>query len=151
VDLILNNGKNRTAYGIVGSHRHKGFSVYNDAHASLRQWRDEGVGSIISFTAHNHVKAALTQVHKVHGGQEVKFYSLAIGSYKTTDRYSRKMGWPRKEEQSLGAFGLIFSPEPDTPVEVYWTVEEAVNALHLKRQDKLSNNSNFRSVKSSRF
>lgn len=132
VDVTLNNGRDRTTTGFVGSHRHKGFSVYNDAHASLRQWRDEGVGSVISFTAHNHVKAALTQVHKVHGGGEVRFHSLAIGSYKETDRYSRKKGWPRKGDESMGAFGLILSPDPKEPVEVYWTIDEAVDALKRK-------------------
>jgi hypothetical protein len=113
--------------GFVGSHRHKGFSVYNDAHASLRQWRDEGVGAVVSFTAHNHVKAALSQVHKVHGGKEVLFHSLALGAYKQSDRYSRKMGWPRKGEQAIGAFGLVI--EPDGEFTVHWTVAEAVDRL----------------------
>ncbi|MBN2262505.1 MAG: hypothetical protein JW735_06310 [Prolixibacteraceae bacterium] len=130
VTLKVNNGENIVPYGFVGSHRHKGFSVYNDAHAPLRQFRDEGVGSIVSFTAHNHIKAALTQVHKVAGGDEVKFHSLALGAYKETDRYSRKMGWPRKGEQSLGAFGLIVYPGQEQ-LDVCWTIEEAVDRLAL--------------------
>ena len=126
ITLRVNGGEQ--TYGFVGSHRHKGFSVYNDAHASLRQWRDEGVGAVVSFTAHNHVKAALTQVHKVAGGKEAKFHSLALGAYKETDRYSRKMGWPRKGEDSMGAFGLILYPHEDK-LEVCWTIEDAVNRL----------------------
>lgn len=132
LDVTLDNGRDRSTTGFVGSHRHKGFSVYNDAHASLRQWRDEGVGSVVSFTAHNHVKAALTQVHKVHGGGEVRFHSLALGSYKETDRYSRKKGWARHGDESMGAFGLILDPDPAKPVEVYWTIDEAVEALKSK-------------------
>ena len=132
VDLTLNNGRDKTTTGFVGSHRHKGFSVYNDAHASLRQWRDEGVGSVISFTAHNHIKAALTQVHKIHGGEDVRFHSLALGSYKETDRYSRKQGWPRKGEESMGSFGIILTPDPKVPAEIYWTVEEAVGQLQRR-------------------
>jgi hypothetical protein len=129
VDVTLNNGKDQVTTGFVGSHRHKGFSVYNDAHASLRQWRDEGVGSVVSFTAHNHVKAMLTQVHKVMGGGEVRFHSLALGSYKQTDRYSRKNGWPRKGEDSMGGFGIVLHPEPDKQPDIYWTIDEAVNAM----------------------
>lgn len=128
ITLKVNNGEITVPYGFVGSHRHKGFSVYNDAHASLRQWRDEGVGAVVSFTAHNHVKAALTQVHKTMGGKEVAFHSLALGAYKQTDRYSRKMGWPRKGEDSLGAFGLILYPDKEN-VEVWWSIEQAVNRL----------------------
>jgi hypothetical protein len=128
VTVKVNDGETVVPYGFVGSHRHKGFSVYNDAHASLRQWRDEGVGAVVSFTAHNHVKAALTQVHKLAGGEEQKFHSLAIGAYKETDRYSRKMGWPRKGEQSLGAFGIIMYPHQNN-MEIWWTIEEAVNRL----------------------
>jgi hypothetical protein len=131
ITLNVDNGETVTPIGLTGCHRHKGFSVYNDAHASLRQWRDEGVGSVISFTAHNHVKAALTQVHKVMGGGEVKFHSLALGSYKQSDRYSRKKGWARKGEESMGAFGLIITPGSQD-VEVCWTIEEAVNRLSEK-------------------
>ena len=128
VTLKVVNEETETKLGFVGSHRHKGFSVYNDAHASLRQWRDEGVGAMVSFTAHNHVKAALTQVHKLHGGAEFKFHSLALGAYKQSDRHSRKMGWPRKGEDGMGAFGLIIKPGNPDP-EIFWTIEDAVNRL----------------------
>jgi len=128
ITIGINNGENVVKYGLVGSHRHKGFSVYNDAHASLRQWRDEGMGSVISFTAHNHVKASLTQVHKLHGGQEVRFDSLALGTYKTTDRYSRKMGWPRKGEESMGGFGIILHPGKEKR-EILWDVREAAERM----------------------
>jgi len=120
-------------YGLVGCHRHKGFSVYNDAHASLRQWRDEGVGSVVSFTAHNHVKAALTQVHKTNGGEEVRFHSLALGPYQISSRYSRKMGWPRKGSESMGGFGLILHPGQEK-TEVFWDVREAAERLTIARE-----------------
>ena len=126
--INLNDGGNIVPYRMVGSHRHKGFSVYNDAHASLRQYRDEGVMSDLSFTAHNHVKAALRQTHKFHGGDEQAIWSVALGSYKRSDRYSRKMGWPRKDDASMGAFGLILYPTTKR-LEVHWTLEDAVNRL----------------------
>lgn len=126
--INLNDGSNIVPYRFVGSHRHKGFSVYNDAHASLRQYRDEGVFSDVSFTAHNHVKAALKQVHKLHGGQEQAIWSIALGSYKRSDRYSRKRGWPRKDDPSMGGFGLVMYPEQKR-LEVFWTIDEAVERL----------------------
>ena len=128
VTLKLNDGGEAVKYGFVGSHRHKGFSVYNDAHASLRQWRDEGMGSVISLTAHNHVKALLTQVHKLHKGEEFLFHSLAMGTYKKSDRYSRKMGWPRKGEHSAGAFGIVLHPGKQK-TELFWTLDEAVDSM----------------------
>lgn len=129
--INLNDGLESIPYRLVGSHRHKGFSVYNDAHASLRQYRDEGVMSDISFTAHNHVKACLEQTHKLHGGEEVTVKNIALGSYKRDDRYSRKMGWPRKDDAGMGAFGLILYPDKKN-IEVYWTLDEAVDALSKK-------------------
>jgi hypothetical protein len=128
LNVKLNNGGETINYPFVGSHRHKGFSVYNDAHASLRQFRDEGVGAIVSFTAHNHVKAHLKQVHKLHDGEEFLFHSVALGSYKESDRYSRKRGWPRKGDDSMGAFGMILDPN-ERRCEVYWTIDEAVDKL----------------------
>jgi hypothetical protein len=75
-------------YPMVGSHRHKGFSVYNDAHASWRQQLDESNGAtdIMSVTAHNHIKAYLLQSRKVYGGSSKMIHALALGPYKSTDR-----------------------------------------------------------------
>lgn len=128
LSLVVNRGDKKITFPMTGSHRHKGFSVYNDAHASLRQYRDEGVGSAVSFTAHNHVKAHLEQTHKLHGGREVVVHNIALGSYKKSDRYSRKMGWPRKDDASLGAFGLVIDPEKEQ-IRVHWTIEDAVDDL----------------------
>jgi hypothetical protein len=115
-------------YKLTGAHRHKGFSVYNDAHASLRMEKDEGRGSDVAFTAHNHVKAYLQQTVKNYGGNENRVHLLALGAYKKTDGYSRKHGWPRKDDSSLGAFGLILRPDKKD-VQVCWTLEDGVERL----------------------
>lgn len=132
VDLRLFDGVRDVNYGFVGSHRHKGFSVYNDAHSSLRQFRDEGIGAMVSFTAHNHVKAYLQQVHKLHRGDETVVHCLALGAYKKSDRYSRKKGWPRKAEESMGGFGILLWPT-EKHMEVCWTIDEAVDKLERLR------------------
>jgi hypothetical protein len=128
----LNNGERLVKYPFVGSHRHNGYSVYNDCHAALRQLRDEGIAPnsdhIISFTAHKHWKGSLTQIHKVHGGDEVCFHCLALGSYKESDRYSRKRGYPRKKEKSQGATAVILYPG-EQKVDICWDMDEAMEKM----------------------
>lgn len=124
----VDDGSNVVPYEMVGAHKHRGISVYNDAHASLRMEKDEARGADIAFTAHNHVKAYLEQPVKTQGGFERILHLLALGAYKTTDRYSRKQGWPRKGEASQGAFGVILSPGKKE-IKVEWTIEKAVDAL----------------------
>jgi len=131
VDLTLNNGGEQIHYPIIGSHRHKGFSVYNDVHASWRQYNDEAKTEqdIISITAHNHTKGYLRQVRKIFGGGEQTIHAISLGTYKVSDRYSRKKGWPRKGEESISSFGLVLRPEQDRQPEVYWTIQDAINHL----------------------
>jgi hypothetical protein len=130
MDIGLTNGESQHKYAIIGSHRHKGFSVYNDAHASWRQQLDEANTSrdIISLTAHNHTKAYLQQTRKVFGGDERRIHAVSLGTYKETDRYSRKHGWPRKGEETAKAFGIVLHPEQDK-AQVFWTVEDAVDYI----------------------
>lgn len=128
VTLGLNNGQETVPYELAGAHQHRGISVYNDAHASLRMEKDEARGADVAFTAHNHIKAHLQQVVKEQGGGEHVIELLALGGYKDTDRYSRKKGWPRKGEESQGAFGLILDPKTKD-VRVEWTIGKAVKAL----------------------
>ena len=128
VDINLNDGETEQKYGIVGSHRHPGHSIYNSSHQCLRQWRDEGVGSLISISAHKHTKAHNQQTHKLYGGNEVVFHSVALGTYKESDRHSRKHGWPRKGERSAGAFGIILHPAEEK-IHIYWELEDAVDYL----------------------
>lgn len=128
VTIGLNNGENVVDYDFVGAHRRRGFSVYNDSHASLRQSKDEAPDSDISFTAHNHVKGYNQQVQKLHGGGEHLVHMLALGAYKASDRYSRKMGWARKDDVSMGGFGLVLHPS-EKKIDVYWSLEEAVDSM----------------------
>lgn len=131
VDLGLNNGEGEPVeYKIVGSHRHKGFSVYNDSHAALRQEKDEARGADISITAHNHVKGHNQQVVKTHGGGEQMIDHVALGTYKETDSHSRKHGWPRKGEVSRGGFGIVLD-EQEKRRTIHWDLEDA--AKHLRR------------------
>lgn len=130
VDIGLNNGETVQKYALIGSHRHKGFSVYNDAHASWRQQLDEAntSRSIVSVTAHNHTKAYLEQTRKCFGGDERLIHAVSLGTNKQSDRYSRKHGWPRKGDESTSAFGLVLHPATDR-VEVHWNLEQAIQSM----------------------
>lgn len=130
VDIGLNNGECLQRYAIIGSHQHKGFSVYSDVHASWRQYNDEAKwgGNVISITAHNHTKGHSCQTRKAFGGQEVVINSISLGTYKESDRYSRKKGWPRKSEETAGTFGLILFPNEDR-AQVFWNLDQAVDFL----------------------
>jgi hypothetical protein len=132
--LNIDNGGNIIPYRIVGSHRHKGFSVYNDVHASWRQYLDEAntETDIVSFTAHNHVKGHLQQSRKAFGGQSIHIHALSLGTYKESDRYSRKKGWPRVDtEKNGGAFGLLFSAK-ENKVKVFWNLEEMAEEVGVR-------------------
>lgn len=131
ITLKLNNGEEEVDYRLVGSHRHRGFSVYNDSHAALRQEADEGRGADISFTAHQHIKGHNRQVVREHGGEERVIDMLALGSYKKSDRFTRKRGYPRSHSESQGAFGIILDPA-EKRIDVNWTISEAVNKLLKK-------------------
>lgn len=130
VDITLNNGEAEQKYAIIGSHQHKGFSIYNDAHAAWRQQLDEANTSrdIISITAHKHTKAYLQQTRKCFGGDEKRIHAISLGTCKETDRYSRKHGWPRKGEETASAFGIVLHPNKDR-VEIHWNLEEAVESM----------------------
>lgn len=130
VDLTLNDGETEVSYPFIGSHRHKGFSVYNDAHAAWRQQLDEAntSRSIVSITAHKHTKAHLTQTRKCFGGNERLIHALSLGTYKESDRHSRKHGWPRKGEETASAFGIVLHPGKDQ-VNVYWNLEQAIESM----------------------
>lgn len=132
IDLALNDGTNIQRYAIIGSHRHKGHSVYNDAHGAWRQQLDEANTSrqIVSVTAHNHTKAYLQQTRKCFGGDERLIHSITLGTYKRSDRYSRKMGWPRKGEETAGSPGIVLWPDQDR-VKYFWNLDEAVEFLSM--------------------
>lgn len=129
LDIVLNDGADRTHFPIIGSHRHKGFSVYNDVHASWRQYNDEAKtdSDIISITAHNHTKGYLRQVRKTFGGEEQTIHAVSLGTYQVTNRYARKHGWPRKGKESTSSPAFLL--EPGGKCDFYWTVEEAADEL----------------------
>lgn len=106
-------------YKIAAAHKHKGFSIYNSAHAAQRLKRDSAEGADILVTAHNHQKAINEQTVKPFGGDAYTAYYFALGTYKSTDRYARKLGYPPLTEAEMGASGVILSPD-ERKIETIW-------------------------------
>jgi hypothetical protein len=103
----LTVGVNDLPYRIVGSHKHRGFSVYNDSHASRRQVLDDAENADVSITAHMHIKANSRQMTKVHGGSARPVEYIALGSYSRSSGYSRVQGWHDKAPEEMGATFLV--------------------------------------------
>lgn len=111
-------------YKISGSHKHNGFSIYNHAHPSLRMKRDGSEGGDIYITAHKHKKAYVTQYQNMYGGKALQQHFLSLGTYKSTDDYSRGSGFVRQKRNQMGATFVVLHPDRKQ-VEVLHTREEA--------------------------
>lgn len=99
---------NDQEYKLVGSHAHRGFSIYSHDHSSKRQVLDDAGGDTdISVTAHNHVKAHSQQARKMHGGSAHPTHYIALGSYSASSTYSRVKGWHDKAPEEMGATFLV--------------------------------------------
>ncbi len=121
-------GVNDTDYRIVGSHKHRGFSVYNDSHASRRQVLDDAENADISVTAHKHIKAHSMQYTKVHGGTARSVHYLSLGSYCPGTCYSRVSGWHTKAENQMGGTYLVLWHDKKK-IEVFQTIDEAAGRV----------------------
>jgi len=119
---------NDKQYNIVGSHAHRGFSIYSYDHSSKRQVLDDAEGADISITAHNHVKANSRQAKKVHGGHARMVDYIALGSYSASSAYSRVKGWHDKAQEEMGATFLVLFHDKKR-VEVFNNQEDAADRV----------------------
>jgi len=83
---------NGIPYKIVVQHRPRGHSIYNNSHGAMRLGR-EAEGADIAVVGHNHCKGVSQQPVKEYGGSSRLVTYVAVGPYKKSDYYSRKMGY----------------------------------------------------------
>jgi hypothetical protein len=119
---------NDVMYRIVGSHKHRGFSVYNDSHASRRQVLDDAENADISVTAHKHIKAHSVQYTKEHGGTARPVNYVSLGSYCPSTGYSRVQGWHSKARNQMGGTFLVLWHDQKR-IEVFQTIDEATGRV----------------------
>lgn len=113
------------AYKITGAHRLPGHSMYNHNHPQNRAVRFGGaVGSDIVVSGHNHQKGISTQAVQEFGGQARETIMIAIGPYKASDGYSRKLGYADQQLQQM--YGCSVVLEKDTKlIRPYYDIIQA--------------------------
>lgn len=89
--ITINIGKAK--YYITAAHRLPGHSMYNKNHPQTRALRFGGaVGSDIIVSGHNHQKQISQQPIDKFGGDSQLVHMMALGAYKSSDGYGRKLG-----------------------------------------------------------
>ncbi len=93
-------------YKITGAHRLPGFSMYNNVHPQMRASK-EIQGADIYFSGHNHAKGHSEQSIPMFGGEARKVHFISIGPYKSSDEYSRKIGYPQQSPESMYGSAVV--------------------------------------------
>lgn len=116
-------------YRLTGAHKLRGSSIYNDAHAAVRNTREVDNSDII-FSAHYHGKKAhLEQVKKEHGGGGRTFHAIQLGTYDRSSAYGRKQGYGDLPDESLGACMLILHGKDEKRIDYFKSVEYGIREL----------------------
>lgn len=97
-------------YNITGTHRPQGASIYNNAHGAMRLGRD-AEGSDIVVTAHQHSKAVTQQPVKEYAGRGRLVTYIALGAYKSTDKWTQKMGFANNPTESMFGASVIIDKD----------------------------------------
>lgn len=117
-------------YRITGTHRPQGNSMYNNAHGAMRLGKDSE-GSDIVVTAHQHSKAVTQQPTKEYGGGARLVTYVAVGAYKASDDYSRKMGFAPNSANTMFGASVILDKDHKSVLSYYDILQahgEFVNA-----------------------
>ena len=103
VDLNIND----INYKIMGSHRLRGNSIYNNAHPPIRGHR-EVQGLDIAFCGHTHKRGAIEQpVREFNGSRMV--HGVVSGTYQLGSEYTKDSGFGSQRDAELGMYWLILN------------------------------------------
>lgn len=114
-------------YTISLAHAFAGSSIYNNAHPEMRAGR-EMQGADIYIGAHTHRKGIGQQPTKLADMSSIVQTFVSTGTYKASDGYSRKKGFPKLDDRQMGAVFLQLDPH-DKVVTPFWTIEQAQDAM----------------------
>lgn len=89
-----------TVYNLVGAHRLPGSSIYNNTHPERRLSNDIQ-GADIYLGCHTHKKGYQEQEVKQFGGDSKLVSFISLGPYKSTDDYSRKLGFASQTDNGM--------------------------------------------------
>lgn len=92
-------------YKITMAHRLPGASMYNRNHPQMRLAKfGSGFGSDIIVSGHNHQKQVAQSTQTGFGGETNKIHYIALGAYKSTDDYAKKLGFNQQQPEEM--FGI---------------------------------------------
>ncbi len=103
LDIFVND----VNYRGMGSHRLRGSSIYNNAHASVRGHREvQGLDFVIS--GHNHKKGVNTQSVREFNGAR-KIHAISSGTYSVGGSYAKDSGFGQQTDEEQGMYWLILN------------------------------------------
>jgi len=102
IDLNVND----VNYKLMGSHRLRGSSIYNNAHPAVRGHR-EVQGLDLTFAGHTHKKGHIEQPIREFGGSRTA-YGLVNGTYQLGSEYTKDSGYGTQRGAELGMYWVLF-------------------------------------------
>jgi len=116
-------------YKITMAHRLPGSSIYNRNHPQMRLAKfGSGFGSDIIVSGHNHQKQIAQSTQSGFGGETNKINYVALGAYKSTDDYAKKLGFSQQQPEEM--FGVSVHLSKDIKrVRVFDSILEGNNEL----------------------
>ncbi len=102
IDLSVNDVK----YKLMGSHRLRGSSIYNNAHPAIRGHR-EVQGLDLTFAGHTHKRGHIEQPVREFENSRI-VYGLINGTYQLGSEYTKDSGYGVQRDAELGMYWVLF-------------------------------------------
>lgn len=103
IDMFVND----INYRMMGSHRLRGNSIYNNVHPPVRSHR-EIQGLDIAFCGHTHKRGTLEQPVREFNGSRMT-YGVVSGTYQLGSEYTKDSGFGTQRDAELGMYWLILN------------------------------------------
>jgi UDP-2,3-diacylglucosamine pyrophosphatase LpxH len=103
IDMFIND----VNYKLMGSHRLRGNSIYNNAHPPIRGHK-EVQGLDITFCGHTHKRGAIQQPMREFRGSRMT-YGVVSGTYQLGSEYTKDSGFGTQRDAELGMYWLILN------------------------------------------
>lgn len=106
--LTFNVGQE--TYKVSAAHRLPGHSMYNKTHPQNRAEKFGGArGSDVIVSGHTHQKGYSQQGVTGFGGENQKVHYVSVGPYKSSDDYSRKLGFAQQTPSEMYGSAIILN------------------------------------------
>ena len=103
IDMFVND----VNYKLMGSHRLRGNSIYNNVHPPVRGHK-EVQGLDIAFCGHTHKRGKIEQPVREFRGSRMT-YGVVSGTYQLGSEYTKDSGFGTQQGAELGMYWLILN------------------------------------------